>query len=227
MIPENINLKAVLFDMDGVLFNSMPYHSKAWNEVMTNHGLDLSREEAYLHEGRTAAGTINIIYQRQYGKDATQEEIENLYKEKSKLFNSFPEAEPMPGAWELLQKVKAAGLTIMLVTGSGQRSLLDRLDHHYPGIFKPELMVTAYDVKHGKPHPEPYLMALEKGGFKQDEAIVIENAPLGVEAGVAAGIYTIGVNTGPIPDDVLLNAGASELYPSMQALSDAWETIYK
>ena len=227
MIPENINLKAVLFDMDGVLFNSMPYHSKAWNEVMTNHGLDLSREEAYLHEGRTAAGTINIIYQRQYGKDATQEEIENLYKEKSKLFNSFPEAEPMPGAWELLQKVKAAGLTIMLVTGSGQRSLLDRLDHHYPGIFKPELMVTAYDVKHGKPHPEPYLMALEKGGFKQDEAIVIENAPLGIEAGVAAGIYTIGVNTGPIPDDVLLNAGASELYPSMQALSDAWETIYK
>lgn len=227
MIPENINLKAVLFDMDGVLFNSMPYHSKAWNEVMTNHGLDLSRDEAYLHEGRTAAGTINIIYQRQYGKDATQEEIENLYKEKSKLFNSFPEAEPMPGAWELLQKVKAAGLTIMLVTGSGQRSLLDRLDHHYPGIFKPEFMVTAYDVKHGKPHPEPYLMALEKGGFKQDEAIVIENAPLGVEAGVAAGIYTIGVNTGPIPDDVLLNAGASELYPSMQALSDAWETIYK
>ena len=227
MIPENINLKAVLFDMDGVLFNSMPYHSKAWNEVMTNHGLDLSRDEAYLHEGRTAAGTINIIYQRQYGKDATQEEIENLYKEKSKLFNSFPEAEPMPGAWELLQKVKAAGLTIMLVTGSGQRSLLDRLDHHYPGIFKPELMVTAYDVKHGKPHPEPYLMALEKGGFKQDEAIVIENAPLGIEAGVAAGIYTIGVNTGPIPDDVLLNAGASELYPSMQALSDAWETIYK
>ena len=227
MIPENINLKAVLFDMDGVLFNSMPYHSKAWNEVMTNHGLDLSREEAYLHEGRTAAGTINIIYQRQYGKDATQEEIENLYKEKSKLFNSFPEAEPMPGAWELLQKVKAAGLTIMLVTGSGQRSLLDRLDHHYSGIFKPELMVTAYDVKHGKPHPEPYLMALEKGGFKQDEAIVIENAPLGIEAGVAAGIYTIGVNTGPIPDDVLLNAGASELYPSMQALSDAWETIYK
>ena len=227
MLPENINSKAVLFDMDGVLFNSMPYHSKAWNEVMTSHGLDLSREEAYLHEGRTAAGTINIIYQRQYGKDATQEEIENLYKEKSKLFNSFPEAEPMPGAWELLQKVKAAGLTIMLVTGSGQRSLLDRLDHHYPGIFKPELMVTAYDVKHGKPHPEPYLMALEKGGFKQDEAIVIENAPLGVEAGVAAGIYTIGVNTGPIPDDVLLNAGASELYPSMQALSDAWETIYK
>ena len=46
-------LKAVLFDMDGVLFNSMPYHSEAWHQVMKTHGLDLSREEAYMHEGRT------------------------------------------------------------------------------------------------------------------------------------------------------------------------------
>ena len=57
-------------------------------------------------------------------------------------------------------------------------------------------MVTAFDVKHGKPHPEPYLMALEKGGFNVNEAIVIENAPLGVQAGIAAGIFTIAVNTG-------------------------------
>ena len=61
----------------------------------------------------------------------------------------------MHSAWEVLQKGKEAGLTMMLVTGSCQRSLLDRLEYNYPGIFKPELMVTAYDVKHGKPHPEP------------------------------------------------------------------------
>ena len=48
-------LKAVLFDMDGVLFNSMPYHSEAWQQLMKTHGLNLSREEAYMHEGRTAA----------------------------------------------------------------------------------------------------------------------------------------------------------------------------
>ena len=46
-------IKAVLFDMDGVLFNSMPYHSEAWHNVMKSHGLTLSREEAYMHEGRT------------------------------------------------------------------------------------------------------------------------------------------------------------------------------
>ena len=58
-------LKAVLFDMDGVLFNSMPYHSEAWHQVMKTHGLDLSREEAYMHEGRTGASTTNIVFQRE------------------------------------------------------------------------------------------------------------------------------------------------------------------
>lgn len=222
MIQKNIHLKAVLFDMDGVLFDSMPYHADAWHKTMEANGLHLSREEAYLHEGRTGAGTINIVYQRQLGREATPEEIENLYQEKSIEFNTHPQAERMAGAWELLLKVKAAGLTPMVVTGSGQASLLDRLEHNFPGMFHSELMVTAFDVKHGKPHPEPYLMALEKGGFKAEEAIVIENAPLGVQAGVAAGIYTIAVNTGPLDNQVLLDAGANVLFPSMQALCDSW-----
>ena len=85
-------LKAVLFDMDGVLFDSMPYHSEAWHTVMKSHGLTLSREEAYMHEGRTGASTINIVFQRELGREATQEEIESIYQEKSVLFNSYPEA---------------------------------------------------------------------------------------------------------------------------------------
>ena len=218
-------LKAVLFDMDGVLFDSMPYHSEAWHTVMKSHGLTLSREEAYMHEGRTGASTINIVFQRELGREATQEEIESIYQEKSVLFNSYPEAKRMPGAWELLQKVKKDGLIPMVVTGSGQLSLLERLEHHYPGMFHKELMVTAFDVKYGKPNPEPYLMALKKGGLKADEAIVVENAPLGVEAGHNAGIFTIAVNTGPLNGQVLLDAGADLLFPSMQALNDTWDMM--
>lgn len=218
-------LKAVLFDMDGVLFNSMPYHAEAWHQVMKSHGLTLSREEAYMHEGRTGAGTINIVFQREMGRDASLEEIDNIYKEKSILFNSYTEAERMPGAWELLQQVKADGLVPMVVTGSGQLSLLERLEHNFPGMFQKELMVTAFDVKYGKPNPEPYLMALQKGGLKADEAVVVENAPLGVEAGHKAGIFTIAVNTGPLNGQVLLDAGADLLFPSMQALSDAWNEL--
>lgn len=101
---SQIQLKSVLFDMDGVLFNSMPYHADAWHKVMERHDLHLSREEAYLHEGRTGAATINIVYQRQYGKDATPEMIKSIYAEKSAEFNSNPEPERMPGAWEVLQK---------------------------------------------------------------------------------------------------------------------------
>ena len=157
-----IQLKAVLFDMDGVLFNSMPYHADAWHKVMERHGLHLSREEAYMHEGRTGASTINIVYQRQYGKDATPEMIESIYAEKSAEFSTHPEPERMPGAWEVLQKVKAAGLIPVLVTGSGQHSLLNRLAHNFPGMFQRDHMVTAFDVKYGKPHPEPYLMGLEQ-----------------------------------------------------------------
>lgn len=112
----------------------------------------------------------------------------------------------------------------MVVTGSGQLSLLDKLNHYFPDIFQRELMVTAFDVKYGKPNPEPYLMALQKAGIQANEAVVIENAPLGVRAGVAAGIFTIALNTGPLPDEVLLQEGANILFPSMAAFNENWET---
>ncbi|MBO5135473.1 MAG: beta-phosphoglucomutase, partial [Bacteroidaceae bacterium] len=74
-------------------------------------------------------------------------------------------------------------------------------------------------------YPDPYLLALEKGGFRQNEAIVVENAPLGVTAGVAAGLFTIAANTGPLKEEVLTKAGANLVFPSMQALCDEWEKL--
>lgn len=222
----HIHLKAVLFDMDGVLFDSMKNHATAWHEAMRQYGMHMTREEAYMHEGRTGASTINIVSQRERGCEATEEEIRQIYETKSQLFNSLPVALPMPGALEVLKKIQQDGLIPMVVTGSGQHSLLDKLNHAYPGIFKQELMVTAFDVKYGKPNPEPYLMALKKANIQANEAIVIENAPLGVRAGVAAGIFTIAVNTGPLPDQVLLDEGADYLFPSMAAFNENWEELY-
>lgn len=224
---NSMHLKSVLFDMDGVLFDSMPYHADAWHKTMTHHGLNLSREEAYLHEGRTGASTINIVCKRERGYEASEDEIKTIYAEKSEEFNKNPEVQRMPGALEVLTKIKQDGLFSMVVTGSGQHSLINRLNTNFPGIFTPELMVTAFDVKYGKPKPEPYLMALKKGNLKANEAIVVENAPLGVEAGHAAGIFTVAVNTGPLDDKVLLAAGADLLFPSMQAFCDSWEDLFK
>lgn len=219
-------LKAVLFDMDGVLFDSMPNHARSWAQVCTEFGLHMTAEEAYLHEGRTGAATINLLTRREWGRDATPEEVSRIYEEKCRLFNSCPEAPRMPGAADVLRLVKADGLAIVVVTGSGQHSLLDRLEQNYPGTFRPELTVTSFDVKHGKPDPEPYRMGLERAGVQPWEALVVENAPLGVEAGAAAGIFTIAVNTGPIPPGVLREAGASLVLPSMAALADAWPDIH-
>lgn len=220
-----VNLKAVLFDMDGVLFDSMKNHATAWQEAMKKYGMHMTREEAYMHEGRTGAATINIVSRREKGRQADEQEIKEIYEAKCDIFNKLPKAEPMTGAYEILKKIKNEGLIPVVVTGSGQRSLLDRLDCYFPGIFKQELMVTAFDVKYGKPDPEPYLMALRKARIKANEAIVVENAPLGVRAGVAAGVFTVALNTGPLPDKTLLDEGADLLFPSMQTFSEKWESL--
>ena len=221
-----MQLRAVLFDMDGVLFDSMPYHAEAWSQVMTEAGYNFSKEDVYMNEGRTGADTINTASLAQFGRLATQEHIDALCKAKCKVFDTYPPTPRMQGALELVQKVKDCGLTPMIVTGSGTPTLLDRIQSNFPGLFDANHIVSSFNVKRGKPYPDPYLLALEKGGFKANEAIVVENAPLGVTAGVAAGLFTIAANTGPLKDSVLSDAGASLVFPSMQALCDEWEKIY-
>ena len=156
--------------MDGVLYDSMRFHARAWHEVATHHQLTSRPEDFYMFEGRTGESTINELYQRTFQRDATAEEKQTIYKEKADLFNT-------------------------------------------------------YNVKYGKPHPEPYLMGLQKAHAKPNEAFVVENAPMGVEAAVAANIFTIAVNTGPLPDQVLLDAGADLLYPDMENLAKDWKQI--
>lgn len=215
-----LNLRAVLFDMDGVLFNSMPGHVTAWVKAAEESGLPMTAEEVYLNEGRTGNGTINLLAQRTWGRDATHEELQEIYALKAHYFNLLPDSEEvMPGARDMLNMVRDNGLMRVLVTGSGQKNLLDKLGTFFPGIFTPELMVTAFDVKFGKPYPEPYLMGLKKAGLKANEAIVVENAPLGVQAAVAAGIFTVAVNTGPLDPQVLADAGAGIVLPDVKSFT--------
>jgi HAD superfamily hydrolase (TIGR01509 family) len=223
--PE-FKLKAVFFDMDGVLFDSMPAHAEAWVRAIKKIGLPFTHYEAYMYEGRTGTGTINGIFQRELGRNATEEEKKAIYSHKSEEFKELSQTVPMPFAGDLLNKLKNKGLDIVLVTGSGQASLLDSLEVYYPGIFCQEKMVTAFDVKYGKPNPEPYLMGLQKAGVKPWEAVVVENAPLGVEAAKGAGIFTVAINTGILEDEVLVDAGANIVLPGMQELYNEWDTLF-
>lgn len=224
---SKIDLRAVLFDMDGVLFDSMPTHAAAWSQTFQEEGLSFTEEEGYLHEGRTGSGTINIVYNREFGRNATQDEIERIYARKSDLFDKSPEAPVMPGALALLNKVRNNYLKRVVVTGSGQKALLSKLNLHFRGHFNPSGMVTAYDVSKGKPDPEPYLQGLNKAGIKAFNAVVVENAPLGVQSAKAAGIFTIAVNTGKLEDQRLLNAGADLLFHGVAELEAAWPELYQ
>ena len=119
-------------------------------------------------------------------------------------------------------KMKDSGLTISIVTGSGQHSLLDRLEEAFTDLIDRDKIVTAFDVKQGKPSPEPYLAGLRKCHVQPWEAIVVENAPLGVRAAVGARIFTVAVNTGPLPDKMLADEGANLIYSRMTAFNDDW-----
>ncbi|GFI56710.1 validoxylamine A 7'-phosphate phosphatase [Muribaculaceae bacterium] len=121
--------------------------------------------------------------------------------------------------------LKKRDLRRVLVTGSAQAKLLDGVNRDYPGIFLPGDRVTALDVTNGKPDPEPYLKGLAIAGLQAQEAIVIENAPLGVRAGKAAGIFTVAVTTGPVPREAFEKEGADIIFPSMPAFADYLESL--
>lgn len=221
---EALSPKAVLFDMDGVLYDSMPNHAIAWQESMARFHIHMTSEDAYATEGARGVDTIRMMVRLQQHREIDEAEAQRMYDVKSETFHSLPEAPVMPGILSLMAQIDACGIQCGVVTGSGQRPLIQRILRDFGRYVDEAHITTAYDVSRGKPDPDPYLVGLEKaGGLKPWEAIVVENAPLGVRAGVAARIFTIGVNTGPLPNEQLLQAGAHLLFPSMTEFSDAWK----
>lgn len=219
--------KAILFDMDGVLYDSMPNHAVAWVKAMADFGIHMTAADSYATEGARGVDTIRHFVKEQQGKDITLEEAQAIYDVKTHYFHDLPETKVFAGVKEVMRKAKEHGLTIAVVTGSGQRPLIERLLDDFPEFLDEAHIVTAYDVKHGKPNPEPYLKGLEKcGNLSPDEGIVVENAPLGVRAGVAAGCYTVALNTGPLPDEALGNEGANIILPSMAAFAERFDDIW-
>ena len=219
-------IKAVLFDMDGVLYDSMKNHAVAWVQSMQKFGINMTADDAYATEGARGVDTIRYMARQQKGIEISEAQAQEMYDEKSRIFHSMPEAPIMPGILSLMEQISNAGISIGVVTGSGQKPLIARILRDFGKYVTPEHITTAYDVPRGKPNPDPYLIGLQKAGNLQpSEAIVVENAPLGIRAGIAANIYTVAVNTGPLADQVLLDAGANILFPSMTALSDAWKEL--
>lgn len=187
---------------------------------MKQHGLPFTAYDCYINEGRTGESVIREAFQKALGRDATQEEVKTIYAEKSAYYHQLLQTTTptIPGVADVLQFVKEQGHQIWVVTGSGMRTLLDSLNEVFPSIFQQDQMITAFDVTQGKPHPEPYLKAWERSGLPKEQCLVIENAPLGVRSGKAAGLTVYAVNTGILKREDLLQAGADIVFDSMHEL---------
>lgn len=220
-------MKSALIDMDGVLYDSMPFHARAWHRMISELGLSSTVDEFFLYEGMTGAATIELIFRRHGLPVPSPERIRELYARKAQYFVETGRKDPMPGADRMLKALMDAGWERVLVTGSAQSSLLSRLNEDYPGAFPENRRVTALDVTHGKPDPEPYLKGMALAGTRPEDTIVIENAPLGVRAGVAAGLRTFAVTTGPIPRSEFEKENPTAIFASMNEFADALPELLK
>lgn len=218
--------KAVLFDMDGVIYDSMPNHARSWHQAMKTVGLQMEESEAYRYEGMRGVETIRLKARQQWNREISDEEAQKIYELKVAAFSMCPPAPKIEGTEELMRQIQAQGMTICVVTGSGQRSLLDKLEADFKGLIHQERVVTSFDVTHGKPAPDPYLAGMKRAGVKPWETIVVENAPLGIQAAVTAQCFTVAVNTGPLPDEELLNKGTDIIMPDMKTWCQQWKTFY-
>ncbi|NPE31728.1 HAD family phosphatase [Methanococcoides sp. SA1] len=181
----------LIFDADGVLVNSMPFHADAWIQTFSEVGIDVVRQEIYDIEGSNFVGVIELIYKKA-GRETTPELIERLRMRKRELFFLYEKVTAFGGMCDFL-KEKKDKYNLAVVSGS-DRPIIDKMFNKlYPDIF--DLLITGADVTHGKPHPEPYLRAVEYFGVEKEKCLVVENAPLGVESAKNADLYCVAVST--------------------------------
>ena len=213
------NVKAVFFDMDGVLFDSMPFHEQSWKVAFKEFVIDYPSYDVYLNEGKTGSDTIINAYVKALNRKPDKNEIEEIYRLKTEVLETLGEAQPVEGMYNVVSLLSNHQIELWVVTGSSQDSLISRIAKHYDDFFGTNI-ISGRDVKNGKPHPEPYLKALERTGFKKDEVIVVENAPMGILSAKTGKIDVVAINTGILENKVLQEAGALEVFNTSEDLLD-------
>ena len=178
-----IQCAALLFDMDGVLVNSTPAVARVWRQWAIEHSFDPEEVVARAH-GRPSLTTV-----REY-LPHSDHEAENREVERREIAD-LEGVIPLPGALALLASLPPDRWTIVT---SCTRALAE-VRIRAAGLPLPQKLITANDITHGKPNPEPYLKGASVLGFPPEECIVVEDVPAGVRAGKAARAKVIAFKT--------------------------------
>lgn len=199
--------KAALFDLDGVLIDSETLYTQFWKRVGERHHLP-SPTFAYDIKGTT----LNDILTTHFPDPMVRADVDRLLHD----FENEIVYPVFPGALEFVDALRAAGLKTVIVTSSDSKKMgfLFRQHPDFPSHF--DAIVTACDVTHSKPHPEPYLVGASKAGVKPSECLVFEDSYQGLESGRRAGCKVIGISTTNPASEVRLRSDVEA--PSLASL---------
>ncbi len=219
-----IKPQAALLDLDGILYDSLPFYVQAWQAAFQEIGVEFPELTVYSEEGRRGEETIRE-YLRVLGRPIRQEEIMRIQERKREVLASLGSPPIQEGARKLVEAVLRQGLDAWVVTGSSSEHHLDAVIADFADLLKPDRVISGRDVDKGKPAPDPYLVCCERAGCHPHNAIVVENAPLGVRAADRAGTFCLAVNTGILSDEHLIREGARAVFKSCEFLADCWPTV--
>ncbi|NLO30177.1 MAG: HAD family phosphatase [Methanosarcina mazei] len=190
-------LKAIIFDMDGVLVDSMRFQADAWAKAFQDAGINIVREDIYELEGSNDKRLIKSIF-KEARKEPEPEHFERLPEKKRDLLE-FDRIKPFEGIPECLDELKRH-FRLAMGSGSNRNTVGKIVDKFFSGYF--DVVINGSDLERGKPDPDPYLKALEMLGLTKNECMVIENAPLGITAAKRAGLYCVAVASMLEPEKV-------------------------
>jgi beta-phosphoglucomutase len=205
-------LKAILFDLDGTLTNTDPIHYRVWQDLLRDYEIEVDRA----FYDRYFSGRLNADILADLLPHLSEAEAIAFSDRKEALFREHAQTEltRLEGLTEFLTWVDRHQLKRAVVTNAPPKNAWFSLDVlHLRDYF--DGVVIGEELAHGKPHPMPYEVGLQKVGVEAVEAIAFEDSPSGIRSAVSAGIFTVGVASTHDPGQ-LMSAGASSVINNFQ-----------